>query len=108
MDLKGPGGVAAIGVAQVRRDAAIFSLELLDRVKGIALLEAGDRRVQSATGDEQQRETGTGLLIIDLDRTFFVDGHANSYFPSMLSKRARRYTEIAWVWSSTKQRVTHP
>src|ERR1035437_7633479 len=56
------GGLAAIGVAQVRRDAAVLSLELLDRVKGRALGEEGDGRVQSPAGDEQQREAGTGLF----------------------------------------------
>jgi len=34
-DLERAGGLAAVGVAQVRRDAAVLSLELLDRVKGI-------------------------------------------------------------------------
>src|ERR1700686_3085955 len=33
VDLERAGGLAAIGVAQVREDAAVLSLELLDRVK---------------------------------------------------------------------------
>jgi hypothetical protein len=37
VDLDGAGGLAAGGVAQVRRDAAVFSLELLDRGKGLPL-----------------------------------------------------------------------
>ena len=36
VDLERAGGLAAIGVAQVRRDAAVLSLELLDRVEGAA------------------------------------------------------------------------
>ena len=34
LDLERAGGLAAVGVAQVRRDAAILALELLDRVEG--------------------------------------------------------------------------
>ena len=51
VDLERAGGLAAVGVAQVRRDAAVLSLELLDRVEGVG--EGGDRRVQSPAGDEQ-------------------------------------------------------
>ena len=36
VDLERAGGLAAIGVAQVRRDAAVLALELLDRVEGRA------------------------------------------------------------------------
>ena len=41
VDLERAGGLAAVGVAQVRRDAAVLSLELLDRVEGIAAVQAG-------------------------------------------------------------------
>ena len=34
VDLERAGGLAAVGIAQVRRDAAVLSLELLDRVEG--------------------------------------------------------------------------
>src|SRR5207302_9275717 len=64
VDLERAGGMAVIGIAQVRRDAAVLSLELLDRIEGIAAVQAGDRRVHSASSDEQQREAGTGLLIV--------------------------------------------
>src|SRR6059036_1921596 len=90
VDLERAGGLAAIGVAQVRRDAAVLSLELLDRVKGPAAGQAGDRRVQSPAGDEQQREAGTGLLIVDANGAFFVEGHGSSSLSSLLSKHARR------------------
>jgi predicted NBD/HSP70 family sugar kinase len=33
VDLERAGGLAAVGVAQVRRDAAVLALELLDRVE---------------------------------------------------------------------------
>jgi hypothetical protein len=39
VDLERARGVAAIGVAQVRRDEALRSLELLDRVKGLPLVK---------------------------------------------------------------------
>jgi hypothetical protein len=48
VDLDGPGGLAAGGVAQVCRDAAILSLELFDGIKGRVASEEGNRRVQSA------------------------------------------------------------
>ena len=41
IDLDRTGGLAAGGVAQVRRDATIFSLELLDRIKGRVAAEEG-------------------------------------------------------------------
>src|SRR3989442_10875608 len=88
--LERAGGLAAVGVARVRRDAAVLSLELLDRVKRTAAGQAGDRRVQSPAGDEQQRKAGTGLLIVDANGAFFVEGHGRSSLPSLLSKHARR------------------
>src|SRR5207247_1548205 len=44
----------------------------------------------SPPGDEQQREPGTGLLIMDANGAFFVEGHGSSSLPGLLSKRARR------------------
>ena len=46
INLDRAGGLASGCVAQVRRDAAVLSLELLNWVKGPAA-QAGDRRVQS-------------------------------------------------------------
>src|SRR6478736_4471615 len=68
VDLERAGGVAATGVAQVRRDAAVLPLELLDRIKRRTAGEAGDRRVQSSAGNEQKRKAGTGLLEVDATR----------------------------------------
>src|SRR5439155_6034560 len=58
------------------------SLELLDRVEGAAG-QAGYRGVQSPTGNEQQRETGTGLLIMDANGALFVKGHGSSSLPKL-------------------------
>src|SRR6266704_2466304 len=90
VDLERAGGLAAIGVAQVREDAAVLSLELLDRIKGPATEQAGDRRVQSPAGDEQQREAGTDLLIVDANGAFFVERHGSSSLPSLLTKHSPR------------------
>src|SRR5207249_10726725 len=46
LDLDRAGGLAARGVAQVRRDAAIFSLELLYPIKGRVAGKEGNSRVQ--------------------------------------------------------------
>src|SRR5690242_15669321 len=89
VDLERAGGLAAIGVAQVRRDAAVLSLELLDGVKGTPAAQPGDRRIQSPAGDEQQREAGTCLLIVNANGAFFVKGHCGPSLPSLLSKQAR-------------------
>src|SRR5712664_1323417 len=93
VELERAGGLAGMGVAQVRRDAAVLCLELLDRVKGRTAGEVGDRRVQSPTGDQQQREAGTGLLEVDANRAFFVSAHGSSPLLSMLRKQARRCSQ---------------
>src|SRR6266481_397963 len=89
-DLEWAGGLAVIRITQVRRDAVVLSFELLDWVKGIAAMQAGDRRIQSPAGDEQQREARTGLLIMDTNGAFFIEGHGSSSLLSLLSKQARR------------------
>src|SRR5882724_4809245 len=52
VDLQRAGGLAAVGVAQVHRDAAVLVLELLDRVERRVTGEEGDGRVQPTAGDE--------------------------------------------------------
>src|SRR5260370_17410719 len=84
VDLGRTGRLAGIGVAQVRCDAAVLSLELADRVEGV--LQAGDRRVQSSAGNEQQREAGTPLLIVAANGTLFVQRHGACSFPILLPK----------------------
>src|SRR5437867_5009661 len=90
IDLERAGGLAAIGVAHVREDAAVFSLELLDCIKRSAAFQAGDRRVQSPAGDEQQREAGTGLFILDANGAFFIERHGSSYLSNLLTKYSPR------------------
>src|ERR1700693_3870375 len=82
------GGLAGGGVAQVRRDAAILSLELLNGVEGRVAGEEGYGRVQAPAGKQHQRETGPGLLIVDANGAFFVE-LASSFFARLLSKYAR-------------------
>src|SRR5262249_59551020 len=88
VDLERPGGLAPNRVAQVRRDAAVLSLELLDRVEGRAG-QGGDRRVQSPASYDQQWEAGTGLLVLDADGAFFIEAHGSSSCCRLLSKHAR-------------------
>src|SRR4029077_6032297 len=64
--------LAAGGVAQVRRDTAVLPLELLDRVERRVASEEANGRVQSAARKQQQREAGTGLLIVDANRASLV------------------------------------
>src|SRR5271155_1273264 len=109
VDLKRAGGLAGIGVAQVRRNAAVLSLELLDRVKGTAAGQAGDRRIQSPAGDEQQRKAGTGVLVVNANVAFFVKGHGSSSLdqPAEQTSAAlrpsplpRRPLTVQCVWSN--------
>ncbi len=91
VDLQRPRGPAAIGVAQVGGDAAVLGLELRDRIERRAFAgEPRDRRVQSAAGDQQQREAGAGLLEVDANVAFFVHAHGRSSLPGLLGKHARR------------------
>src|ERR1700693_3643620 len=87
VDLDRAGGLAGGGVAQVRRDAAILSLELLDGVEGRVAGEEGYGRVQSPAGKQHQWESGPGLLIADANGAFFVE-RASSCFDRLLSKYA--------------------
>src|SRR2546426_12244438 len=87
VDLDRAGGLATGGVAQVRRDAAVVLLELLDRIKGGR--KRSYRRVQSPAREQQQREARTGLLIVDANWASFIK-LARSRFVRLLSKYARR------------------
>jgi hypothetical protein len=60
----------------------VFVLELLHRVEGrIAAGDPRDRRVQSAAGDQQQREARTGLLIMNADGAFLEKAYDGSSLP---------------------------
>ena len=85
VDLERAGGLAAVGVAQVRRDAAVLVLELLDRVERRDAGEEGDGRVQAPAGDEQQREAGAGLFVVDADVAFFVERHGSLSLPGVVT-----------------------
>ena len=74
----------------LRRSAAMQRYSPLNSsiaLKG--LRQCGDRRVQSPAGNEQQREAGTGLLIVDANGALFVEGHGSFSCPSLLSEHAR-------------------
>src|SRR5207249_2661001 len=73
---QGPRGLAALGVAQIGRDHAELALELVERVERVGR-EGRDRGVQPAPGDDQQREAGTDLLIVDADVAFLIKRHGS-------------------------------
>ena len=50
--------LAPIGVTQIQRNDAIAIAERVQRVEGV-VGETSDGRVQTAAGDDKQRETGT-------------------------------------------------
>src|SRR5579864_4782221 len=89
VDLDRAGGLAAGGVAQVRCDAAILSLEFLNGVERRVAGEEGYGGVQSPAGKQHQRETGPGLFIVDTNGAFFVE-LASSSFALLLSKGSRQ------------------
>src|SRR5262245_49308804 len=95
IDLERAGGLTAVGVAHVREDAAVFSLELFDRIKRSAAFQAGDRRVQSPAGDEQQREAGARLLVLDANGAFFVERHGCSSLFCLLIKYSPRVSHLS-------------
>src|SRR5580693_3684493 len=83
VDLYRAGGLAAGGVAEVRRDAAILSLELLNGVEGRVAGEEGYGRIQSPAGKQHQRETGPGFLVVDANGAVFIE-FAGSCFLRLL------------------------
>src|SRR2546423_9204757 len=82
------GGLAGGGIAQIRRDAAILSLEFLNGVKGRVASEEGYGRVQSSAGKQHQWEPGAGLIIVDAHGSFSVE-LAGCSLARLLSKYAR-------------------
>ena len=83
-DLDGTSRLPVWGVSEVCCDAAVFPFELLDRVEGRIAGEEADGRVQSAARKQQQREAGTGLLVVDANRASFVE---LARFARLLSKQ---------------------
>src|SRR6266852_2351616 len=80
-----PRGLAALGVAQIGRDHAELALELVERVERVGR-EARDRGVQPATGDDQQREAGTDLLIVDANVALLIQWHSSLSLHSLVFK----------------------
>jgi hypothetical protein len=52
IDREWAGGLAAISVAQIRRDHAVLALKLFDWVKWCVPGEEADGRIQTTTGDK--------------------------------------------------------
>src|SRR5262249_56199679 len=100
-----PRGLAALGVAQIGRDHAELVLELVHRVEGVGR-ETRDRGVQSTTGDDQQREAGTDLLIVDADVALVVERHGSFSLHSVGSADARAATSR--TSTQRRPRPTHP
>ena len=73
-------GLAAIGVAQVEGDAAVFVLELGGGVerRRRRVLGIGNSRIEPAAGNDQQRKAGADILVIDPHIAFFIERHAIS------------------------------
>src|SRR5216684_3682032 len=69
-----PGGLAALGVAQIGRDDAELPLELVERVERVGR-EARDRRIEPTARDHQQREAGASLFIMDANVAFLIERH---------------------------------
>src|SRR5215831_19423019 len=107
IDLERAGGLTAIGVAQVREDAAIFSLKLFDRIERSATFQEGDRRVQSPARDEQQRKARAGLLILNANGAFFVERHCGSSSFSLLTKHSSRCGHHTVAAAHTLVRITY-
>src|SRR5262245_23609245 len=95
VDLQRAGRLTPIGVAQICRDAAVLCLELLDRVEGRIVLQAGNRGVQSPASDEHQWKAGAGFLEMYADSAFFVKGHGNASLSGLLCKSGAAATTVA-------------
>src|SRR5271169_1297328 len=79
IDLKRTGGLPTLGVAQVGRDNAKLALELVEWVESVQR-EPGDRRVEPAAGDYQQREVRADLFVMDANLASFTERHGFSPF----------------------------
>src|SRR5215813_13886486 len=63
--------LTSVGVAQVRCDAAVLVLQFDKWIEGIG--QRGDRRVQPAAWDDEQREAGAGLLVVDANLALLIE-----------------------------------
>src|SRR5262245_50438898 len=85
VDLKGPRGLATLGVAHIGRDHTKLALELVEWVERMGR-EPRDRRVEPAAGDDQQRKAGAGLFVMDANLASFTERHGFFTF-----RNSRRY-----------------
>src|SRR5215472_16174045 len=89
IDLERPGRLTAGGVAQVGRDAAVLVPEIRDRVERRSVRHEFDRRVLAPAGDDEQREAGAGLLVVNADIALLVEGHPRVPFRGWLFPTGR-------------------
>src|SRR5271169_4916126 len=82
IDLKRTGGLPTLGVAQVGCDNAKLALELVEWVEGVRR-EPGDRRVEPAAGDHQQREARAGFFVMDANLASFIERHGFSPYRNL-------------------------
>ena len=64
----------------LRRSAAMTRYSRLNSSIGLngCVARPGDRRVQPAAGDDQQRKAGAGLFVMNADIAFFIERHGVS------------------------------
>ena len=88
LDRHRTSGLAAIGIALVHGDAAEIVLELFHRIDD-GVRPITDARIQSATRNNQQRETGADLLIANANVTFLIERHG--HLPNLLGASLVEY-----------------
>jgi hypothetical protein len=67
--------------------------------------EARDRGVQPAAGDDQQRETGADLLIVDADVAFLIKRHGSLSFCHCVGRGARSAPSLHSVVFCVRSRL---
>src|SRR5262249_21975526 len=90
VDLERPGGLAARRVAQVGRDAAVLVPEFLDRVERRPVRHEADGRVLPPAGDDEQREAGAGLQVVNADLSLLVKRHGAPPFTAGCANASNR------------------
>src|SRR5262245_50787351 len=88
VDFNRTGRLAGWRIAQVRRDAAVLAFEIADRIEGIPTLQSVNRRVQSAAGNQHEREAGPCLLVENANGPLFEE-LARPHAARLLRKYAR-------------------
>src|SRR5215813_10005013 len=83
LELQRAGGLSAIGVAQVHADAAKVVFEFLHGVEGGPRRPPGDRGVETAAWDQEQRKPGAGLFIVNAHVTTLIEWHRSLLPPGV-------------------------